>query len=120
MLVTYENASTPGRPTEESTVNKFAAAIRIAVTAGALSAAALGFAGVANAVPQPGGSAADTISRLQAEGYDIQISGNQSAPLSECTILNLSGLRGTEAGGSRINPTQSDTAFVEVSCPTHD
>jgi hypothetical protein len=101
-------------------MKKFAVVIRIAVTAGALSAAALGLACAANAVPQPGGAAADTISRLHSEGYDIQISGNQSAPLSQCTILNLSGLRGTEADGSRINPTQSDTAFVEVSCPTHD
>jgi hypothetical protein len=116
MLVTYEIASARDARLQESTMKKFA----IAAVAGALSTAALGFAGAANAVPQPGGSAADTISRLQAEGYNIQISGNQSAPLSQCTILNLSGLRGTEAGGTRINPSQSDTAFVEVSCPTHD
>ncbi len=117
MLVTCEIASARDAEPQETTMKKFAIAL---AAAGALCTAALGFAGAANAVPQPGGSAADTISRLQAEGYNIQISGNQSAPLSQCTILNLSGLRGTEAGGTRINPSQSDTAFVEVSCPTHD
>jgi hypothetical protein len=49
-------------------------------TAGALAAAALGLAGAAAAAPTGGSSAADTIASLQAEGYNVQLSGSQTAP----------------------------------------
>ena len=49
-------------------------------TAGAVAAAALDPAGAAAAAPTGGSSAADTIASLQAEGYNVQLNGSQTAP----------------------------------------
>jgi monoamine oxidase len=86
-------------------------------TAGALAAAALGLAGAAAAAPTGGSSAADTIASLQAEGYNVQLNGSQTAPLSRCIVTDVHGLSGTDSAGQRINPTQFDTVYVDISCP---
>lgn len=86
-------------------------------TAGAFAAAALGLAGAAAAVPT-GGSSADTVVQgLQAEGYSVQLNGDQTSPLSQCIVTGVHGLSGTESEGHRINPTQFDTVYVDISCP---
>lgn len=85
-------------------MNKFALA---AITASAFGAAALGLAGTAAAATTGGGDAATTVSNLQAAGYVVQINGNVSGPLSECTATDVhttGGLFGT--------------AYVDVACTT--
>jgi hypothetical protein len=97
-------------------VKKFAIA---AAAFAALSGGSLGWSGPAAALPS-GGSASETIAQLQAEGYQVQVNGTVNTPLSQCRVLEVSGLRGTESGGVRLHPAQLDTAFVDVSCPSHD
>ena len=47
---------------------------------GVLAATALGLAGAAAAAPTQGSSAADTVSSLQAQGYNVQLNGSATAP----------------------------------------
>jgi hypothetical protein len=84
-------------------------------TAGILAAAGLGLAATAAAAPLGGSSAADTVNSLQAKGYDVQINGDQNAPLSECTVTGVSGLSGSNANGQAGVPKGS-TVYVGVSC----
>jgi hypothetical protein len=102
-------------------VTHWSALVKIIAAAAfaALSAGSLGWSGAAGAV-SGGGSASDTIAQLQAEGYQVEINGTVTSPLTQCKVLDVSGLRGTENGGVRSHPTQLDTAFVDVSCPSHD
>ena len=78
---------------------------------GALAATALGLAGAAAAVPT-GSSAADTVSSLQAQGYNVQLNGSATAPLSQCAVT---GVHGYSPG--RIDSTQFTTVYVDISCP---
>ncbi len=78
---------------------------------GALAATALGLAGAAAAVPT-GSSAADTVSSLQAQGYNVQLNGSATAPLSQCAVT---GVHGDSPG--RIDSTQFTTVYVDISCP---
>jgi hypothetical protein len=83
--------------------------------AGIITAAGLIFAATAEAAPLGGSSAADAVSSLQAQGYDVQINGDQNAPLSECTVTGVSGLSGSNAAGQAGVPKGS-TVYVGVSC----
>ena len=78
---------------------------------GALAATALGLASVAAAAPTGGSSAADTVSSLQAQGYNVQLNGSATAPLSQCRVA---GVHGDSPG--RIDSTQFVTVYVDVSC----
>ena len=78
---------------------------------GALAATALGLAGAAAAV-STGSSAADTVSSLQAQGYNVQLNGSATAPLSQCAVT---GVHGDSPG--RIDSTQFTTVYVDLSCP---
>jgi hypothetical protein len=84
------------------------------IVAGAttLSAAAVGLAGIAAAAPTGGGNAADTVNELQTEGYNVQINGSVSVPLSECTTTGVHGVPNT--------PLAFTTVEVDVSCPVYD
>jgi hypothetical protein len=115
MVVTRRAATVRGDH-RSHLVKKFAIA---AASFAALSGGSLGWSGPAAALPS-GGSASDTIAQLQAEGYQVQVNGTVNTPLSQCRVLEVSGLRGTESGGVRLHPAQLDTAFVDVSCPSHD
>jgi hypothetical protein len=84
-----------------------------AATFGALAAAALGLAGAAAAAPSGAASAADTVRSLQAEGYNVQLNGSVTGPLKECTVT---GVHGDSAGP--LDPTQFNTVYVDVSCPS--
>jgi hypothetical protein len=79
---------------------------------GALAATAVGLAGAAAAAPT-GSSAADTVSSLQAEGYNVQLNGSATAPLSQCAVT---GVHGDSPG--RIDSTQFSTVYVDISCPS--
>ena len=80
---------------------------------GALAATALGLAGAAAAVPT-GSSAADTVSSLQEQGYNVQLNGSATAPLSQCAVT---GTHGDSPG--RIDSTQFTTVYVDISCPNN-
>ena len=69
------------------------------ISAGALSAAAIGLSGPAAAA----GGADATVNGLTAEGYNVQINGAQSANLSACTVSNVK--------------KDSATAYVDIACP---
>jgi hypothetical protein len=86
-----------------------------AATFGMLAAATLGLAGAAGAAPTGGSNAADAVNQLRAEGYSVQINGDQNAPLSECTVTGVSGLSGTNSTGQAVVPMGS-TVFVGVAC----
>ena len=89
-----------------------------AAVAGALAAGALGFAAAASAVPLGGAPAEDAIRTLQAEGYMVRINQTVNVPLSRCIVTNVSGLRGSEAGGTLTVALRSNIAFLDVDC-TH-
>ena len=75
------------------------------VTAAALGAAALGLAGTAAAFPN-GGTAADIVDGLKAEGYNVQVNGLVQMPLKLCTATDVhpSTRRVGHAGGEAAHP----------------
>ena len=89
---------------------------------GAMSAAALGLAGTATAVPFAGSPVSDTVATLQSQGFTVQLNGNVTGSLSRCTTLAVHGLPGPEAAGRQGSPATgeqgSGTVFVDVDC-TH-
>ena len=90
-------------------MNRFAT---VAITAGALTIAALGAAGAATAAPiGVGMSAADTVDALEAQGFAVQINGQVISPLSTCKVTGVHGLAGA------MPLSQFDTVYVDVSCP---
>ena len=86
-----------------------------AATFCALAVASLGLSGAATAAPLGGSSANDVVNQLSAQGYSVQINGDQNAPLSECTVTGVSGLSGTDSNGRAIKADGS-TVYVGVSC----
>ena len=72
-----------------------------AATAGVLALGALGFAADAVAAPTGVGSAADTVTSLEADGYTVQINGAATVPLSACTVTG-------------VHP--GSTVYVDIAC----
>ena len=70
--------------------------------AGAMATAALGLAGTASAA----GGADVTVNGLNAEGYNVQVNGAASAPLTACTVTNVK-----KDGSAGL------TAYVDIACP---
>lgn len=92
-------------------------------TFGILAAATLGFAGAASAAPLEDGSAADAIAALKAQGYDVQLNltnGYPFVPLSECKVLGVHGMSGTDSAGQPLTPAEVGTVYVDVNCPEDD
>lgn len=90
--------------------------------AGVLMAAGVGVAAAASATPIQGGSAADVVADLQAQGYNVQLNGAQNDnPLSRCQVTGVDGLRGTMSPSSLmmmlLEPEQFDTVYVDIYCP---
>jgi len=86
------------------------------VTAGAIAAAALGLAGTAAAFPNAG-TAADVVSGLEAEGYNVQVNGLVQVPLKLCTVTDV---HPTLPDDATLQDKQHTQVFVDVSCPSHD
>jgi hypothetical protein len=87
-----------------------------AAITGALAAPALLMVGPAVAQA----SAADTISGLKGEGYQVQIntvSGNSSLPLARCTSQGIHPSN-LNSGASR-EEKGSTLVTVDVACPDH-
>jgi hypothetical protein len=93
-----------------SAMKKFNIAIAVA---GVLAAASLAVAPTAMAAPTGGSNAADAIKSLRDMGYDVQLNGTVSGPLSQCIITGVHGV-------ANSNPTVFTTAYVDVSCPSSD
>ena len=92
-------------------------------TFGILAAATLGLADSASAAPLEDGSAADAISQLKAQGYSVQLNltnGYPFVPLSECKVLGVHGLSGTDSEGQPLTPAEVGTVYVDVHCPDDD
>jgi hypothetical protein len=70
-------------------MNKFA--FSTAVT-GMIVAAAVGWCSAAQAAPTGDASAGDTIRSLQGQGYNVQINGSVTAPLTQCLVTGVHGL----------------------------
>jgi hypothetical protein len=89
-------------------------------TFGILAAATLGLAGTAAAAPLEDNSAADAINQLKAQGYNVQLNltnGYRDVPFSECKVLGVHGLSGTDSAGKPLTPAEVGTVYVDVNCP---
>jgi hypothetical protein len=85
---------------------------RTIVTATAIGATVFALAPVAAAAPTNVGSAQDTVNRLQGLGYNVQLNGTRSAPLSEC---HVTGVHPSDPGS--VPPSQFTTIWLDISCP---
>ncbi|MCB0939538.1 MAG: hypothetical protein KDB72_04775 [Mycobacterium sp.] len=87
----------------------------------AVPMAALGLAGTAGAAPSGGSNAQDTINRLTAQGYSVQINHNggwSDIEMSRCIVSGVHGLYPDVAQGQLIPAGRSTTAYVDVACST--
>ena len=91
-------------------MKKFSIAIAVA---GALVAGSLAVAPAATAAPTGGSNAADTVKTLRDMGYNVQLNGTVSGPLSQCITTGVHGTANT-------NPTVFTNAYVDISCPSSD
>lgn len=92
-------------------------------TVGILAAATLGLAGTASAAPLEDESASSAIDQLRAQGYSVQLNltnGYRDVPLSECKVLGVHGLSGTDSAGKPLTPAEVGTVYVDVNCPEDD
>jgi hypothetical protein len=88
-----------------------------------LAAATVGLAGAASAAPLEDGSAADAIDQLEDQGYRVQLNltnGYPYVPLSECKVLGVHGLSGTNWAGQPLTPAEAGNVYVDVNCPDDD
>jgi hypothetical protein len=88
------------------------------VTLGMFAAGSLALAATAAAAPSGGGSAADTISQLKADGYNVQLNLNSTrdVPLSACTVTGTHGIPNSAPLGGAPT-TQFTTVYIDVNCP---
>jgi hypothetical protein len=94
------------------------------IAAGAMAAAALGFAGAATAAPSGPGTAEQTVRQLQAEGLTVIVNKIGTAPLGQCTVDSVrpgqtfarmdSGAPG--AMDDIVTTVTATTVYVDVSC----
>ena len=91
-------------------MKKFNIAIAVA---GILAAGSLAVAPTAAAAPTGGSNAADTINTLRGMGYNVQLNGTVSGPLSQCITTGVHGVTNSD-------PTVFTTVYVDVSCPASD
>jgi hypothetical protein len=94
-----------------------------AATVGVLATTALALAGTAAAAPLEDNSASAAISQLRAQGYNVQLNltnGYRDVPLSECKVLGVHGMSGTDSAGKALTPAEVGTVYVDVNCPNDD
>ena len=110
--------------TEHLNVNAPKSLATVAISAVALASAALVLAGVANAAPAGPGPVDQTVSQLQADGYQVIVNKVGTAPLSNCAISAVrpgqtysrtdSGAPGAQ--DDLITTVTGKTAYVDVAC----
>ena len=84
--------------------------------AAALAAATLTAAGPAQASSASGNNGADVVSTLRGEGYNVQVDGAPSAPLSACTVTDVHGLPNPADPTQRADPRMVNNVYVDVTC----
>jgi hypothetical protein len=94
------------------------------IAAGALASAAFGLAGAASAAPSGPPSVDDTISRLQAQGFNVLVSRVDSAAGDQCTLNAVrpgqtfsrtdSGVPGAQ--DDLVTSVTDKTVYVDVIC----
>ena len=94
------------------------------LAAGALASAALGLAGTASAAPSGPSSVYDTISQLQAQGFNVLVSRVDSAAVNQCTLNAVrpgqtfsrtdSGVPGAQ--DDLVTTVTNKTVYVDVTC----
>ncbi len=89
--------------------------------AAALAAGVLGFAAPALAAPSGAGSAADTISALEAQGNRVVVNRQSSTPLDEASVVSVT--RGPDvrqavpnatSNGDNTRSVSNQTVYVNV------
>ena len=77
-----------------------------------------GLAGIAAAAPTGGGNAGDAMKELQAAGYNVQINGSLTDPLSACVTTGVhgtpttAGLPGPSLALARSRPSTSTSRVL--------
>jgi hypothetical protein len=94
------------------------------LAAGALTSAALGLAGTASAAPSGPSSVDETISQLQAQGFNVLVSRVDSAAVDQCTLNAVrpgqtfsrtdSGVPGAQ--DDLVTTVTNKTVYVDVIC----
>ena len=94
------------------------------IATGAITIAALGFAGAAGAAPSGALDASQTVSQLQARGFDVIVNKLGAAPLDQCVVSAVrpgqtfsrmdSGAPG--AMDDIVTTVISKTVYVDVTC----
>ena len=75
-----------------------------------------GNAGATSVATTGGGSAADVVGQLNAEGYDVRLNGQSEGSLAGCTVT---GVHRTSGGDSAVR-TPLMTVYVDIDCPGDD
>jgi hypothetical protein len=96
----------------------------VAISAVALASATLVLAGIANAAPAGPSSVDQTVSQLQADGYQVIVNKVGTAPLSNCTTSAVrpgqtysrtdSGAPGAQ--DDIVTTVTDQTVYVHVAC----
>ena len=94
------------------------------ITAGALSSAALGLAGTANAAPSGPSPVDQTVSQLRSQGYHVIVNRVGTASLDQCAVRAVrpgqtfsrsdSGAPG--ADDDIVTTVTNKTVYVDVAC----
>jgi hypothetical protein len=94
------------------------------IAAGAIAAATLGLAGAAGAAPSGSIDASQTVSQLQARGFDVIVNKVGTAPLDRCVVSAVrpghtfsrmdSGAPG--AMDDIVTTVTAMTVYVDVAC----
>jgi hypothetical protein len=94
------------------------------VIAGAITTAAVGLAGAANAAPSGPATASQMVSTLEAQGFQVLLNKIGTAPLDQCTVKGVrpgqtfqrmdSGAPG--AGSSIVTTVTAKTVYLDVAC----
>jgi hypothetical protein len=92
-----------------------------ALVAGAMTAAVLGFTGVATAAPAGPSRVDDTVRTLQSTGYDVIVNRTGAAPLSSCTVSAVRqgpthSTVDSRGGGSPKETILARTVYVDIAC----
>lgn len=87
------------------------------VIAGGLAAAVIGLAAPAGAAPAGPGSAEQTISQLQAQGYTVIVNHVGSTPLDQASVVAVrpgATFNRVDTTGDDVIPVSDRTVYVDV------
>ena len=116
--------STTYHPNRHLNGNRPKSIATVAISAAALAAATLSLASVANAAPSGPAPVDQTVSQLQADGYQVIVNKVGTSPLSQCAISAVrpgqtysrtdSGAPGAQ--DDLITTVTEKTVYVDLAC----